>query len=109
MKMKQALRSGKTVMAEDAGKTTRLNPIRKSGKEKRSFLREIEEEDDLEILSGYRKRESVLDYFDDEDPDEEPEDEEEEDPEEASDREMEEEDPEEEASDREVEEEYETY
>ncbi|MCC8087856.1 MAG: hypothetical protein LIO79_01080 [Rikenellaceae bacterium] len=59
----------------DAGdlmkKAVRLDPIRKSGKEKMSFKNVInEEEDDIDLMS-YKKKESVLDYFDDGEEDEE--------------------------------------
>lgn len=46
-------------------KAIKLEPIKKSGKEKHSLFSELED-DDLE-LDSYKKRESVLDYFDDED------------------------------------------
>lgn len=45
-------------------KAKKLDPIKKSGKEKRAFYSELDEDDD-EDLSSYRKRESILDYFDD--------------------------------------------
>lgn len=55
--------------AFDAGdlmkKAIKLDPIKKSGKEKISFRNAInDEEDDIELMS-YKKKESVLDYFDD--------------------------------------------
>ena len=47
-------------------KATKLPPLKKSGKEKQSYYRELdgdeEEDTDLKFL---HKRESVLDYFDD--------------------------------------------
>ncbi len=50
--------------AEDTlKKAAKLEPIKKSGKEKRAYIRELE---DGELELTYRKRESVLDYFDDE-------------------------------------------
>lgn len=47
-------------------KATKLDPIRKSGKERHSLYKSLgdEEEDDAELLA-LRKRESVLDYLDD--------------------------------------------
>lgn len=49
--------------AEDTlRKAAKLEPIKKSGKEKRAYIREL---DDGEIELSYRKRDSVLDYFDD--------------------------------------------
>lgn len=46
-------------------KPVKLNPIKKSGKD-RILIDEEEETDDI----PYKKRESILDYFDDEDEDE---------------------------------------
>lgn len=46
-------------------KAAKLPPIKKSGKEKHMIFSSLEEEDDFELQS-YRKKESVLDYFDDE-------------------------------------------
>lgn len=45
-------------------KATKLPPLKKSGKEKQSFYRELDDDDDLDLKSLH-KRESVLDYFDD--------------------------------------------
>lgn len=47
-------------------KATKLDPIRKSGKERHSLYKALgdQEEDDAELLA-LRKRESVLDYLDD--------------------------------------------
>lgn len=52
-------------------KATKLDPIRKSGKERHSLYKSLgdDEEDDAELLT-LRKRESVLDYLDDGDEDE---------------------------------------
>ncbi|MCD8185338.1 MAG: hypothetical protein LUD68_02450 [Rikenellaceae bacterium] len=47
----------------------KLAPVKKNGKEKRSFYRELEDDDD-ELDFTASKRESVLDYYDDEDGDE---------------------------------------
>lgn len=49
-------------------KASKLEPIKKNGKEKRLVLTKLEEEDEEEYLP--KKRESVLDYFDDVDEDE---------------------------------------
>lgn len=52
-------------------KATKLDPIRKSGKERHSLYKSLgdDEEEDAELLT-LRKRESVLDYLDDGDEDE---------------------------------------
>jgi len=50
-------------------KATKLPPLKKSGKEKKSFYREVEEDDDDLDLKLLHKRESVLDYYDDEEED----------------------------------------
>lgn len=50
-------------------KATKLDPIRKSGKERHSLYKSLDEEEDAELLA-LRKRESVLDYLDDGDDDE---------------------------------------
>lgn len=46
-------------------KATKLPPLKKSGKEKQSFYRELEDEDDDLELQVLHKRESILDYYDD--------------------------------------------
>lgn len=63
--------------AEDVShKAGKLQPIRKSGKDRHSLYSELDEGEDEEL--DYRVRDSILDYFDDdeepldeEDPDEE--------------------------------------
>ena len=52
--------------ADELRKAKRLDPIRKSGKERHSIYRSIDEEDDENLL-GTTRRESVLDYLDDQD------------------------------------------
>lgn len=49
--------------ADELRKAKRLEPIRKSGKERHSLYSSIGEEDD-EVFMPYVKRESVLDYLD---------------------------------------------
>lgn len=56
--------------ADELRKAKRLDPIRKSGKERHSLYRSIDEEDDENLL-GTTRRESVLDYLDEEDDEEE--------------------------------------
>lgn len=56
--------------ADELRKAKRLDPIRKSGKERHSLYRSIDEEDD-ENLFGTTRRESVLDYLDEGDDEEE--------------------------------------
>lgn len=60
---------------QDAGKkAVKLEPIRKSGKEKHTLYKGLshpQDEDDEDFdLSSIRKRESILDYMDDSDEDE---------------------------------------
>ncbi len=45
-------------------KATKLPPLKKSGKERHSLYRSLDEEDELASL---HHRESALDYYDDED------------------------------------------
>lgn len=52
--------------ADELRKAKRLDPIRKSGKERHSLYRSIDEENDEDLL-GTTRRESVLDYLDDQD------------------------------------------
>ena len=52
--------------ADELRKAKRLDPIRKSGKERHSLYRSIDEEVDENLL-GTTRRESVLDYLDDQD------------------------------------------
>ena len=56
--------------ADELRKAKRLDPIRKSGKERHSLYRSIDEED-AENLLGTTRRESVLDYLDEGDDEEE--------------------------------------
>lgn len=56
--------------ADELRKAKRLDPIRKSGKERHSLYRWIDEEDDEDLL-GTTRRESVLDYLDEGDDEEE--------------------------------------
>ena len=49
--------------ADELRKAKRRDPIRKSGKERHSLYRSIDEEDDEDLL-GTTRRESVLDYLD---------------------------------------------
>lgn len=51
---------------EASKKTPKLDPIRKSGKERHSLYKSLdqEEDEDAELLA-LRKKESVLDYMDD--------------------------------------------
>lgn len=44
-------------------KAAKLEPIKKSGKERHQMLEELDD-DDVE-LETYKKRESILDYFED--------------------------------------------
>ena len=56
--------------ADELRKAKRLDPIRKSGKERHSLYRSIDEEDDENLL-GTTRHESVLDYLDEGDDEEE--------------------------------------
>ena len=56
--------------ADELRKAKRLDPIRKSGKERHSLYRSIDEEEDENLL-GTTRRESVLDYLDEGDDEEE--------------------------------------
>ena len=56
--------------ADELRKAKRLDPIRKSGNERHSLYRSIDEEDDEDLL-GTTRRESVLDYLDEGDDEEE--------------------------------------
>jgi len=53
--------------AEDRRKSPKLNPIRKSGKERHNLYGHLDrdDEDDDQPVTEYRKRESAFDYFDD--------------------------------------------
>ena len=50
--------------ADELRKAKRLEPMRKSGKERNSLYRSIDEEEEEELMP---RRESVLDYLDDQD------------------------------------------
>ena len=50
--------------ADELRKAKRLEPMRNSGKERHSLYRSIDEEEEEELMP---RRESVLDYLDDQD------------------------------------------
>ena len=50
--------------ADELRKAKRLEPIRKSGKERHALYSSIDEEEEEELMP---RRESVLDYLDDQD------------------------------------------
>lgn len=50
--------------ADELRKAKRLEPMRKSGKERHPLYRSIDEEEEEELMP---RRESVLDYLDDQD------------------------------------------
>lgn len=67
---------GTNAGTDEVKKAVKLTPMKKSGKEKHSLYKNLDEdEDDLDLIS-YKKKESVLDYYDDGDEDYEDEDEE---------------------------------
>ena len=61
MKTQKGLREHET---DELRKANRLEPMRKSGKERHSLYRSIDEEEEEELMP---RRESVLDYLDDQD------------------------------------------
>lgn len=58
-------KGGETSREDAIRKAAKLDPIKKSGKERHAMYRSLDDEDDDEMLTDYKKRESVLDYFDD--------------------------------------------
>ncbi len=56
---------GKEPDPDNLQRGTKLAPIKKSGKERRSLYSELDDDDD-ETEFPVSKRESVLDYYDDE-------------------------------------------
>lgn len=52
-------------------KAAKLAPNKKSGKDKHFIYGDIDDTDDDADLGDYKKRESILDYFDDEEPEDE--------------------------------------
>ena len=61
MKTQKGIREQET---DELRKAKRLEPMRKSGKERHSLYRSIDEEEEEELMP---RRESVLDYLDDQD------------------------------------------
>ena len=61
MKTQKGIREHET---DELRKAKRLEPRRKSGKERHSLYRSIDEEEEEELMP---RRESVLDYLDDQD------------------------------------------
>lgn len=71
MKSNNDFRSQSSSTPDSGKKTVKLEPIRKSGKEKHQLYKGLqaddnEEDEDFELQS-LRKRESILDYMEDED------------------------------------------
>ncbi len=62
MKTQKGIREHDT---DELRKAKRLEPLRKSGKERHSLYSKFDEEED-EDYHSYAKRESALDYLDDE-------------------------------------------
>ncbi len=50
-------------------RAAKLEPLKKSGKEKRTIYSRLEDEDEDAELLALRKQDSILDYFDDGDED----------------------------------------
>ncbi len=69
MKSQKDLRSKPAAAGSEDSlrKAAKLEPIRKNGKEKRAFIHELDEDDDEPML---HRRESVLDYFGDDEEEE---------------------------------------
>jgi len=65
MKTQKGIREHET---DELRKAKRLEPMRKSGKERHSLYRSIDEEEEEELMP---RRESVLDYLDEGDDEEE--------------------------------------
>ena len=65
MKTSKGLRT--TDHADELRKAKRLEPMHKSGKVKHTLYNRLGEEEDDEALPSLHRRESVLDYLDDED------------------------------------------
>ncbi|OUN76235.1 hypothetical protein B5G09_10390 [Alistipes sp. An54] len=63
MKTQKGIREHDT---DELRKAKRLEPLRKSGKERHTLYSQYEEEDDEEDYRSYARRESALDYLDDE-------------------------------------------
>ena len=63
MKTQKGIREHDT---DELRKAKRLEPMRKSGKERHTLYSQFEEDDEDDYRS-YAKRESALDYLDDED------------------------------------------
>lgn len=64
MKTSKGLRT--TDHADELRKAKRLEPMHKSGKVKHTLYNRLGEEEDYEALPTLHRRESVLDYLDDE-------------------------------------------
>ena len=71
MKSKQNFRHKvRETKSEDLLKrAAKLEPLKKSGKEKRTIYSRLEDEDEDAELLALRKQDSILDYFDDGDED----------------------------------------
>lgn len=81
MKSQKDFRTNQTQTADTLRKAVKLEPIRKSGKEKHEIYKGLShsDEDEEDDYSQLKKRESILDYMSDDEDDEEGYDEEDED------------------------------
>ncbi len=57
-------KAGHLHTADTLKRAVKLDPVKKSGKERHSLYEELEEDSQEGFNAGYRKRESILDYFD---------------------------------------------
>lgn len=55
--------------SDDLKKGTKLPPIKKSGKDRHNLYSELNDDEDDELSYDSKKRESILDYYDDEEED----------------------------------------
>lgn len=63
MKTQKGIREHDT---DELRKAKRLEPLRKSGKDRHTLYNKFDDEDDEDDYTSYVKRESALDYLDDE-------------------------------------------
>lgn len=70
MKSNKEVRANNNGSDETLKKAVKLAPIKKSGKDKHHMYSNLDDEDDEEYMDDYKKKESVLDYYDDGEEDE---------------------------------------
>lgn len=64
MKTNKSLGKSSVSVYEEGGKSKKLAPEKKRKSNKRAFIEELEEDEELEDIFDFKEKESIEDYFD---------------------------------------------